>query len=90
MTVTKTPRRRWLMPTGVYMKAKLLVVLLIPFAVNGCMMAGMAAMGGGGHMMGGGALHGGIADSARQPTVIREVMSGSLRVTASPIRSLCA
>ncbi len=64
------------------MKAKLLVVLLIPFAVNGCMMAGMAAMGGGGHMMGGGALHGGIADSARQPTVIREVMSGSLRVTA--------
>lgn len=64
------------------MKAKLMVVLLIPFAVSGCMMAGMAAMGGGGHMMGGGALHGGTADSTRQPTVIKEVMSGSLRVTA--------
>lgn len=59
-----------------------IVVLLIPLLASGCMMAGMAAMGGGGHMMGGGSLHGGIADSARQPTVIKEVVSGSLRVTA--------
>lgn len=64
------------------MKAKLMAVLLIPLLASGCMIAGMAVMGGGGHMTGGGALHGGIADSARQPTVIKEVMSGSLRVTA--------
>jgi hypothetical protein len=66
---------------GEYMKAKLMVVLLMPFAVSGCMMAGMAAMGGGGHTMGG-TLHGGTADAAREPTVIKEVMTGSLRVTA--------
>lgn len=64
------------------MKAQLMIVLLMPFAVSGCMMAGMAAMGGGGHMSGGGSLHGGTADSARQPTVIKEAMSGSLRITA--------
>ncbi|HEY3287251.1 MAG TPA: hypothetical protein VGJ96_09040 [Gemmatimonadaceae bacterium] len=64
------------------MKAKLMAVLLIPLLASGCMIAGMAVMGGGGHMTGGGALHRGIADSARQPTVIKEVMSGSLRVTA--------
>ncbi|MBA4071170.1 MAG: hypothetical protein C0497_04930 [Gemmatimonas sp.] len=63
------------------MKAKMMVVLLMPFAVSGCMMAGMAATGGGGHMIGGGALHGGTAGSTRQSTVIKEVMSGSLRVT---------
>ncbi|MHB0964124.1 MAG: hypothetical protein ACYC5V_13045 [Gemmatimonadaceae bacterium] len=64
------------------MKAKLMVVLLIPLLASGCMMAGMAALGGSGHMMGGGLSHGGTADAARQPTVIKEVMSGSLRVTA--------
>ncbi len=64
------------------MKAKLMVVLLIPLLASGCMMAGMAAMGGSGHMMGGGSSHDGTADAARQPTVIKEVMSGSLRVTA--------
>lgn len=64
------------------MKAKLMVVLLIPLLASGCMMVGMAAMGGGGHMMGGGTRHGGTADSTHQPTVIKEVISGSLRVTA--------
>lgn len=64
------------------MKAKLMALLLIPLLASGCMMAGMAAMSGGGHMMGGGALHGGTADSTRHLTVIKEVMSGSLRVTA--------
>lgn len=62
------------------MRVHPMAVLLIPFLASGCMMAGMAAMGGGGHMIGGGVLHGGSAESTRQPTVIKEVVSGSLRV----------
>lgn len=59
-----------------------LVVLLIPLLASGCMMAGMAAMGGGGHLIGGGSRHGRTVEATHQPTVIKEVVSGALRVTA--------
>lgn len=61
------------------MNAKLLVVLLIPLLASGCMMAGMAAAGGAGHMSGG-AHRGGDVDMMREPSVIREVTSGAVRV----------
>lgn len=63
------------------MKPTLMVVLLMPLVVNGCMMAGMAAMGGAGHMSGGGAHRSADAEPERPPSVIKEVTSGALRVT---------
>ena len=63
------------------MKAKLMIVLLLPFMASGCMMAGMAAMGGAGLMSGGGAHRSGDAEVLRQPSVIKEVTSGAVRVT---------
>lgn len=62
------------------MKAKLIVVLLIPFLASGCMMAGMAAMGGVGPIGGGRARRSGDAELLRQPSVIKEVTSGAVRV----------
>jgi len=64
------------------MRAKLMVALLAPLLMGGCMMAGMAGMAGMGHMAGS-ETHG--TNSAAAPdaaTIVKQVNVGGLRVTA--------
>lgn len=74
------------------MTPKLMVALLAPLLLGGCMKAGMAGMSGMGHMTAG--AHGDSPAAARdEPTVVKEVMSGGLRVTVdfppyAPVDSL--
>ena len=63
------------------MTAKLMAVLLAPLMLSGCMMAGMAGMGGMGHT--GDGTHGSdLATAPGEPTIVKEIVAGGLRVTA--------
>ena len=64
------------------MKAKPMAALLAPLLVSGCMMAGMAGMGGMSPMGGGGTHGSGLAMAPAEPTIVKEVVVGGLRVTA--------
>lgn len=67
------------------MKLTLIAALLAPLLASGCMMAGMsgmAGMGGMGHSSTD-STHGSTPANARgEPTVVKEVVAGGLRVTA--------
>ncbi len=62
------------------MSAKLIVALLAPLLLGSCMMAGMAGLG----PMSGGDTHGASSAAASgEPTIVKEVVVGGLRVTAN-------
>lgn len=62
------------------MSAKLMVALLAPLLLGSCMMAGMAGMG----HIGGGDAHGAYSAAASgEPTIVKDVVVGGLRVTAN-------
>ncbi len=62
------------------MSAKLIVALLAPLLLGSCMMAGMAGMG----LMGGSDTHGTNSAAALiEPTIVKDVVVGGLRVTAT-------